>query len=228
MATPATNRSDRAASTSAPPGIWPMSEMKPAADRTKPMSTCVHFCVVRKTETNGPKPVCTSATKKMNQSRPRRLRADGRSGGLFLPGCRPGGGAGSSAIPSRRSRLSPKRRGGSADRIHLRHCCLFGQRFEFAERAQDDHRPAVLIFRGRLDLVASQFKGDSLVRLARLRKMQRVPVHGDLAAADAEEPSEIDNRGAHLTGAVDQDVHDPAHILVGCAEHLAAQNALDF
>ncbi len=76
-AIPATKRSERTASTSAPPGICPIRETKPAAESTRPISTCVHFCVVRKTETNGPKPVCTSATKKMNQSSPRRLRADG-------------------------------------------------------------------------------------------------------------------------------------------------------
>ena len=46
-ATPATNRSERAASTSAPPGIWPMSAISPPADRTRPMSIWVHFCEVR-------------------------------------------------------------------------------------------------------------------------------------------------------------------------------------
>ena len=57
--------------------------------------------------------------------------------------------------------------------------------------------------------------------------MQCVPVDGDLAAADPEKSAEIDNRGAHLAGAVDQNVHDPAHILVGRAADLSAQYALN-
>ena len=58
-------------------------------------------------------------------------------------------------------------------------------------------------------------------------KMQRVPIHRDLAAADAEETAEIDDRGTHLAVAVDQHIDDPAHVLVGGAEHFAAKNALD-
>src|SRR5580658_2588931 len=161
MAMPATSRSERAASTSAPPGICAIRETKPAADRTRPISTWVHFCVVRKTETNGPKPVCTSATKKMNQSRPRKLRGDGASGGSPPPGWTAAGGAGSSAISPCRFRLSPKRRNGSADRICLQHCCyLLGQRFELAKRAENDHGLAFLIFRRRHHLVAGQFECD--------------------------------------------------------------------
>jgi hypothetical protein len=44
---PATKRSERAASTNAPPGIWPINETRAAAESTNPMSICVHFCVVR-------------------------------------------------------------------------------------------------------------------------------------------------------------------------------------
>src|ERR1700733_11740732 len=39
--------------------------------KAKPISTCVHLCVVRYTATNGPNPVCTSATKKLTRSRAR-------------------------------------------------------------------------------------------------------------------------------------------------------------
>ena len=66
---PATSRSERAASTMAPPGICPIS--------ATPISTWVYFCVVRYTATNGPNPVCTSARKKMNQSRSRKLWREG-------------------------------------------------------------------------------------------------------------------------------------------------------
>jgi len=76
-----------------------MSETKPAAERTSPMSICVHFCVVRKTETKGPKPVWTSATKKTNQSSPRRLRREGASGGSGASGRSGGGGGAGVSVP---------------------------------------------------------------------------------------------------------------------------------
>ena len=43
----ATIRSERAASTMAPPGICPSNPMMPPIDSTKPISTWVHFWVVR-------------------------------------------------------------------------------------------------------------------------------------------------------------------------------------
>ncbi|MGY4426748.1 hypothetical protein ACVWY2_009197 [Bradyrhizobium sp. JR6.1] len=46
-AQPATTRSERAASTIAPPGTWPKRPMMPPIESTKPISTWVHFCVVR-------------------------------------------------------------------------------------------------------------------------------------------------------------------------------------
>ena len=46
-ARPATIRSERAASTIAPPGICPSNPMMPPIDSTKPISTWVHFWVVR-------------------------------------------------------------------------------------------------------------------------------------------------------------------------------------
>jgi hypothetical protein len=46
-AAPATSRVERAASMIAPPGIWPSSATMPPIDSTKPISTWVHFCVVR-------------------------------------------------------------------------------------------------------------------------------------------------------------------------------------
>ncbi len=47
MAMPATNRSDRARSTTIPPGIWPTKAARLPTVRMRPMSTCVHFWVVR-------------------------------------------------------------------------------------------------------------------------------------------------------------------------------------
>jgi hypothetical protein len=44
--------------------------------RTRPMSTWLQACAVKKTVTNGPNPVWMSAKKKVNQSRLRRLARD--------------------------------------------------------------------------------------------------------------------------------------------------------
>ena len=63
--------------------------------------------------------------------------------------------------------------------------------------------------------------------LAGSGKCSAAPIHRDLAAADAEEAAEVDDRGTHLAAAVDQYVDDAAHILVGGARHFPAQNALD-
>ena len=46
-ATPMAMRAERTASTSAPPGIWPANEIRPPAVRMRPMSICVHDCVVK-------------------------------------------------------------------------------------------------------------------------------------------------------------------------------------
>jgi hypothetical protein len=47
IASAATARSDRAASTMAPPGICNAGPASPRAESTRPMSTCVHPCAVR-------------------------------------------------------------------------------------------------------------------------------------------------------------------------------------
>ena len=46
-AVPDSSRSERTTSTSIPPGIWPTSAARLPTVRTRPMSTCVHFWVVR-------------------------------------------------------------------------------------------------------------------------------------------------------------------------------------
>ena len=58
--------------------------------------------------------------------------------------------------------------------------------------------------------------------------MQRLPVDGDLATADAEKAAEVDDGGAHPAFAIDQYVDDPPHILVRQAAHVPAENALRF
>ncbi len=70
-------RKDFEASTSAPSGTWPIKLTRPLTVRTRPISPCVHFWVVRKTATKGPNPVWMSATKKTSQSRPWLLRREG-------------------------------------------------------------------------------------------------------------------------------------------------------
>ena len=86
---------------------------------------------------------------------------------------------------------------------------------------------AVLIGGCGIHLVAVQFQLDRRLGLGWGGKMQRGPIHRDLAAADAEEAAEVDDGGAHLAAAVHQHVDDAAHILVGGAAHFTAENALD-
>ena len=63
-------------------------------------------------------------------------------------------------------------------------------------RSEYDDRLALLVFRRGLDLIAGQFEGDAVVLILRGGKSQRIPIDRDLAAADAEEAAEIDDRGA--------------------------------
>src|SRR5580658_5637453 len=65
------------------------------------------------------------------------------------------------------------------------------------------------------------------VWLARWCKMQRAPFCLNLAAASPEKTAEIDDRRAHLACVIHQHVHDPAHVLVGRADHLLAENPFD-
>src|SRR5580704_8192082 len=102
------------------------------------------------------------------------------------------------------------------------------QRFEVARGAQDDGRLALLVFRGGLNLVAREFEDDAIALAGCGNEMQRLPVDGDLAIANAEKPAEVDDGGAHPAFAIDQYVDDPPHILVRQAAHVPAENALHF
>src|SRR5580704_13034058 len=105
---------------------------------------------------------------------------------------------------------------------------LLWQGFEVARGAQDDGRLALLVFRGGLHLIAREFEDDAVPLAGCGNEMQRLPVDGDLAIADAEKPAEVDDGGAHPAFAIDQYVDDPSHILVRQAAHIPAENALRF
>jgi hypothetical protein len=57
--------------------------------------------------------------------------------------------------------------------------------------------------------------------------MESIPVDRDLAVADAEEPPEVDHRGAHMTGSIDHHVDDPPHVLSGAAADPKSQHGHD-
>src|SRR5262249_46787473 len=102
------------------------------------------------------------------------------------------------------------------------------QWLELAERTQNDDGFALLIFGGRLDLVAGKIKGDFGIWLTWRRKGQGAPRPRAFAAADAKKTAEVDHRGTDPAAAIDDDVDDAAHIFVGGAEHWPPENALDF
>jgi hypothetical protein len=56
--------------------------------------------------------------------------------------------------------------------------------------------------------------------------VQRAPVDHDLSAADAEKPAEIDYRGARAPATIDNDINDPAHILVRGTANVTAKNSV--
>src|ERR1700733_3195751 len=224
-ARPATSRSERAASTMAPPGIWPTSATRPPIDNTKPIETWVHFCVVRYTAMNGPNPVWTSARKKMNQSRPRRLWRDGAGNGDEARVSGAGGGDGSPSPPVGRWSIRwIGRLGERANSLLLQ--MSGGERQQGARRAEHHDRRVFLVFGRRLYLVLGQFKRDAFALVGDLCEMQRVPVDDDFPAADAEKAAEIDHGRAHLTGAIDDHLHDPPHLLPGRAVHVAPKNTM--
>src|SRR5438105_2013611 len=221
-AKPATTRSERAASTIAPPGIWPSNPMMPPIESTKPISTWVHFCVVRYTAMKGPKPVCTSARKKINQSSPCWLCRDG--GGLAT-----GTGSGSTFPAPGRPRRSPSSAGinwnGRATNRLLPLVIEFPG-LQTAGRAEHDHRSIFLVFGRLAHLFLGQLQRDAVALVGDAAKTKGAPVDHDLTAADTEEAAEIDHRGAHHAVAADDDVDNAAHVLVGGAADLAAKDAM--
>ena len=102
------------------------------------------------------------------------------------------------------------------------------QWLELAECTENDDGFALLIFWGGLDLIAGKIKRDFGVSLAWRRKVQGVPFNRNFPAANPEEAAEIDDRSPHPSASIDDYINDAAHILVGGAQDLPAENALDF
>src|ERR1700736_1294776 len=158
-----------------------------------------------------------SASKKANQSRPRRLVHEGprlafRLGPMVDTGtpispCMPVKVSIPAALLSRWCRTTLRwrhRRGG----------------------AQDDDWAAFLVLGSSLQLGLCKLN-DDMRRLFSRSETQNVPVDCNLAAANAEEPAEIDHGGAVLTGKVHDNVDDATHIFIRNAADLPAEHGLD-
>src|SRR5262249_30815436 len=156
----------------------------------------------------GPKPVCTSARKKTNQSSPRRLAADGparRPGGAGTGGAGTLGACLRAAAPLLMTRLRDNVDAVEAAPPPLRSVPRrrsSARRLRRLRGAEHDHRLARLVFGRKANLVARELERDA-VRPAVRREVQRVPIDRDLAAADAEEAAEIDDGRPHLPGLID-------------------------
>src|SRR4051812_48563151 len=157
----------------------------------------------------------------MNQSRPCWLRCDG--GGLA------GTGSGTTVPPagrSRRSLSSPAiKRNGRATGSLLPLVVEFPG-IETAGGAEHDDRRILLVFGRLVDLLLGQFQRDAVAFVGDRAEAKRAPVDDDLAAADAEETAEIDHGSADYAVAVDNGVDNAAHVLVGGAPNLAAEDAV--
>src|SRR5713226_9658198 len=160
---------------------------------------------------NGPKPVCTLAMKKLNQSSPWRLLDEGagaRSAAASL--------ASYASLQSMVRHVSPVTRtptpaslvrlvaSGARCRRHP------APRQAFSRRTQVPPSP---------DLASSP---GSLRSASRWGEMQRVRIDGDLPAAHAEEAPEVDDGGARLARAVHDHVHDAPHVLSSDAAYFLA------
>src|ERR1700752_4919342 len=169
----------------------------------------------------GPKPVCTSARKKMNQSSPCWLCGDG--GGLT------GTGSGTTVLlpgRSRRSSSSPAIKWNEYATRSLLPLMIEFPGFQTAGGAEHDHRRILLVFRRLVHLFLGQFQRDAVALVGDGAETQRPPVDHDLAAADTEEAAEVDHRSAHRAAAIDDGIDNATHILVGGTANLAAEDAV--
>src|ERR1700691_5282980 len=174
---------------------------------------------------NGPNPVWTSARKKMNQSRPRRLWRDGAGNGDEARVSGSGGGDGLQSPPV--GRWSIQWIGRLGERANSLLLQMSGGEWQQGARRTEHHdRRVFLVFGRRLYLVLGQFKRDAFALVGDLSEMQRVPVHDDFPAADAEKAAEINHGRAHLAGAIDDHAEDSPHILSCPAAPTAPQNAV--
>ena len=75
------------------------------------------------------------------------------------------------------------------------------------------------------DILAREVE-DDVDGLSSRHEMHGAPIDRDLAAADAQEPSKIDDRCANPTVSIDDYIDDLAHLLARAAQRLLAQDAL--
>src|SRR5262245_28541121 len=169
----------------------------------------------------GPKPVCTSARKKMNQSSPRWLCGDG--------GGRTGTGSGATlplAGRLRRSSSSLAIKWNERATRSLLPLMIEFPGLQTAGGAKHDHRRVLLVLRRLAHLVLGQFQRDAVALVGDGAETKRPPVDDDLAAADTEEAAEVDHRGAYRAAAIDDGIDNAAHVLVGGAADLTAEDAV--
>src|SRR5882724_5283664 len=170
----------------------------------------------------GPNPVCTSARKKMNQSRPRRLWREHIARVVT---------SADAATSSSRSRRISSLRSSECDELAngIMVRSLSGlklQWFQAARRAEHHDRLILLVFGRRGHLVLRQFERDAVALAGDAAKMQRAPVDRDLTAADAEEAAEIDDGRAHRCTPIDDHIDDAPHVLVCRTADVAAEDAV--
>ena len=230
-ATPATSRSERAASTSAPPGIWPDQrdeargrehqadvDLRPflrgEIDRDERPEAGLHV------GDEEDEPVEPAQAARATDAR--RLARAGSRRRQRERGLRP------AAPPQRRRDRSLDRGvmvpGQDTSPASL---TLFRQRLELAERAEHDDGLPSLIFRRGLHLVAREFERDPASRLPACGKCSAFQSTAILRLPTPRKPPKSMIAARTWPLAVDEDVDDPAHVLVGGAAHLAAENAFD-
>src|SRR5262249_34503899 len=108
--------------------------------------------------------------------------------------------------------------------LPLRWCNLARGHGALGARCADHHhRLAPLVFRRQPHLVAGEVQGDR-PGLSRRGEIQRAPIDGNLARADAAKPAEVDAGRVALAVAAPDDAHDPAHVLVGPAANALAED----
>src|SRR3954467_2437562 len=122
---------------------------------------------------NGPNPVCTSARKKMNQSRPRKLWRDGvgvRATGSDTNGATLSVSIGRSRRPSSIRSIECLDEG--ADRISLPPLRTQLQRLQATPCAEHNDGCILLVFRRSNHLILGQFKRDAVALVGDAPEMQ--------------------------------------------------------
>src|SRR3954454_7293005 len=178
---------------------------------------------------NGPNPVCTSARKKMNQSRPRKLWREGAAEVRSIT---------DSEIRGRAASLLtvgawPHRGGGQCKGMNLRVALICSrllaiklQRLQTTRRAEHNDRLVLLVFGCRGHLLLGQFQRDAVTLVRDAPEMQRAPIDDDLPNANPEKSPEIDDSRAHCSRTIDDHVDDASHVLIRGAADLAPQHAV--